>query len=435
MSVRLLQRKISGFILGHGFPDENRTKLTWLIRLRWLAILSQMICLHFALNHGWINRAYISVYLFTIVNLAFLNACAFYLTRKLKNISNGIIFFQLLCDLSAVTFLLILTGGAWNPFLPIIFLHISLGAILLRGRTVLIFCLIVISSVLLLHSPADMPPALSKGPTSSQVLIPSQIMVSLLIFILTYWLTCSLSLQKKFSEKLQAENNRIDKLRALGALSSGFSHEFATPLNTIKLRIERLARKNQLYENDDYKTILKAVSQCENAIRQMSNSSLSNEKTNFEKKNIAQIIKDISRSWNSKTRNASVYINENAEKVECFIPVLAFTKAFVDILDNAEQATISTNKAYEFIPILVTLSIENKYISLSILDEGSGWPEVVQKYAGQPFVTTKTDGVGLGLYNAFTFASAVGGHFLLENNIKQGACARFLIPIYEGGQL
>ncbi len=438
MSFQTIHKKITNYLLGNGFPDENRTKMTWLIRLRWLAICTQFVTLYFAITMKWIDSPFISLYLITIINLTILNICAYYLTRKLTHISIYIVFFQLLCDLSAVTFLLLLTGGVWNPFVQIIFLNISLGAILLRGKIALLFFIFAICCVLFLHYPTYMPPSISIFPITSRILLPAQLIVCSLIFLFTHWLSCSLSLQKKYTEKLQNENNRIDKLRALGALSSGFSHEFATPLNTIKLRSSRLARKNNLENNEDFRIILKAIHQCENAIKQMHSRTLSDNETYFEQKNIADLVNKIINSWHTKDRIVNLNIEEKVNYCICSIPVFPFTKAFIDILDNAEQATLSSDNQSleqhkEFIS--VTLKIESDFVSLSVCDKGPGWPEIVKKYAGQPFVTTKESGVGLGLYNGFTFASAVGGKFILSNNKYGGACAQFLIPIYKKGVL
>lgn len=436
MSFSIFHKKIMTLLLDHRFPDENRIKLTWLIHLRWIAMCAQFIALYFAITMKWIDTPFISLYLVTVANLAILNLCASYFAKKFINISIFIVFFQLLCDLSAVTFLLLLTGGVWNPFVQIIFLNISLGAFLLRGKIAFFFFLFAISCVLFLHYPTYMPQALAAYPMKSGILLPAQLIVSSIIFLFTHWLSCALSSQKNYAEKLQNENSRIDKLRALGALSSGFSHEFATPLNTIKLRASRLARKNNLEDNDDFKIILKAIQQCENAIRQMHNRTLSEDKIYFEPKNIADLIQNIIQSWHTKERMINLKIEEKVRNSICSIPVLPFTKAFIDILDNAEQANQSNNKKFTKnynVTISIHLQMNGHFISLSVQDNGPGWPEIVKKYAGQPFVTTKESGVGLGLYNGFTFASAVGGNFILKDNINGGACAQFLIPIFKEG--
>ena len=287
--------------------------------------------------------------------------------------------------------------------------------------------------MLFLHYPTFTPPAFSIYPMNTRFLLPAQLIVSSLLFLITHWLSYSLSSQKKYSEKLLEDNNRIDKLRALGAISAGFSHEFATPLNTIKLRSSRLIRKNNLEENDDIKVILKAILQCENAIKQMHTKTLSEDETNFEVVNISEIVNKIILSWSSKEKLIHYNLNSNVKKISCYIPILAFTKAFIDLLDNAEQAS-KISESNKNIFIIVELFKKDDFIHLIVKDNGIGWPEIVKKYAGKPFVTTKENGVGLGLYNGFTFASAVGGKLILSDNINgEGACAQFQIPVYKEG--
>jgi hypothetical protein len=46
---------------------------------------------------------------------------------------------QLAADILGLSALLILTGGAWNPMVPILLVHSVLGALLLEGRLGLVF--------------------------------------------------------------------------------------------------------------------------------------------------------------------------------------------------------------------------------------------------------------------------------------------------------
>jgi C4-dicarboxylate-specific signal transduction histidine kinase len=62
------------------------------------------------------------------------------------------------------------------------------------------------------------------------------------------------------------------------------------------------------------------------------------------------------------------------------------------------------------------------------MDRGPGWPEVVRKHFGEPFITTKPDGVGLGLYYVHNLTEAVGAQFTLEDRENGGAEARISVP-------
>ena len=65
----------------------------------------------------------------------------------------------------------------------------------------------------------------------------------------------------------------------------------------------------------------------------------------------------------------------------------------------------------------------------SVQDRGSGWPEVVRRHLGEPFVTTKPEGVGLGLYYVHSLSEAIGAELTLADREFGGAEARISLPI------
>jgi C4-dicarboxylate-specific signal transduction histidine kinase len=59
---------------------------------------------------------------------------------------------------------------------------------------------------------------------------------------------------------------------------------------------------------------------------------------------------------------------------------------------------------------------------------------VVRTHFGQPFVTTKADGVGLGLYYVHTLAEALGAELRIEDRSEGGAAATLSLPAYAGAE-
>jgi len=64
-----------------------------------------------------------------------------------------------------------------------------------------------------------------------------------------------------------------------------------------------------------------------------------------------------------------------------------------------------------------------------VLDRGEGWPDVVRHHLGEPFVTTKPDGVGLGLYYVYNLAAAIGARLHLVDRPDGGAIAQLSLPL------
>jgi signal transduction histidine kinase len=71
----------------------------------------------------------------------------------------------------------------------------------------------------------------------------------------------------------------------------------------------------------------------------------------------------------------------------------------------------------------------NGRFTIEIRDDGTGVDPVVAERVFDPFVSTKRDGVGLGLVNARSVVESHGGTIRLEPNSPRGTIARIMLPI------
>ena len=57
----------------------------------------------------------------------------------------------------------------------------------------------------------------------------------------------------------------------------------------------------------------------------------------------------------------------------------------------------------------------------------------MRRHLGEPFVTTKPEGVGLGLYYVHSLAQAIGADLTLDDRDFGGAVAKISLPIVPAG--
>ncbi len=405
-------------------PAQSSAQLAWIVRLRWIALLAQAGTIVPALEFQLLERSLLPYFVGVIVVLAVINVATWTWLRTSSTIGQHVVLAQLGIDIAVLSSLLALTGGAWNPMVPILFVHAGIGALLLEGQQSLFFFVLLIGSLVLLQIFGHIPPGLHGKLVPATILFPAQLLVALVFWILTAWLSRTLNALHLQFTMSREHKTRIDRLRAVGALAAGLSHEFATPLNTAQLKLSRLGRRHGLEEDPDHATATEALRRCGDVLRHMAGAPLSPEGLDLEMVDVRELVQQVCDSISQLPDSATIHCrSDGGAGREALLPTLAFSQALINLIDNAIESGGDEE------PIEVHVSGERDRIEVSVLDRGDGWPEVVRAHIGQPFVTTKANGVGLGLYFVHTLAEALGAEFRLDDRDDGGAIATITLPV------
>ena len=403
-------------------PAGNRQKVIWIVRLRWLALIAQILSIAPAMEFHVLELSQLPAFVGVISALAMWNASTWLALRKERKVHPAQILIQLSADIAALSALLALTGGGWNPMVPILLVHTVLGAMLLEGQLSLLFFGVLILCLLSLQSFSHVPSGLEATLVPARMQFSAQLVVAVVFWITTAWLSRGMtSLQGHFAF-LRERKTRIDRLRAVGALAAGLSHEFATPLNTAMLRLRRLARKEGLENHPDLLAAADALDRCEEVLRHMSGAQLRPERLSLDPVNVAELVDRVCSSVTHSHDDATIHTKiDRRGPPRALLPAVAFSQALLNLIDNALQAGRGQ-------PVEVIVRSQAGRIDVVVLDRGDGWPDVVRTHLGEPFVTTKPDGVGLGLYYVHSLSEAVGAELILEDRAEGGAAARISLP-------
>lgn len=398
-------------------------KLVWIVRLRWIALLAQIGAIYPALHFELLEAERLPGFSAVIGVLAALNTATWLWLRRGGVASQPLVLFQLGTDAMALSAMLALTGGAWNPVAPILFVHAVLGSLLLEGRLSLYFFGMLLGCLFFIQGFANIPPGLRGTLVPPEILFPAQLLFAVVFWILTAWLSRTLTSMQSNFLVLRERKTRIDRLRAVGALAAGLSHEFATPLNTAQLKLRRLARTHGLENDSDLATASEALARCGEVLRHMAGSQLQPEGLALEESDIDDLVEQVCTSLSQVNPDATIkFLAAGRSPRRALVPAVAFSQAVLNLIDNALQAG-GPGK-----PVEVVVSTRPNVVEVRVLDRGDGWPAIVRRHFGEPFVTTKPDGVGLGLYYVHTLAEALGAELLLEERSAGGAVARIVLP-------
>jgi two-component system sensor histidine kinase RegB len=395
---------------------ETKSKINLLLKLRFWALAGQCAVIWPALQMKWLERADLAPYGLVVASFVILTILSKYAIKyHVIKATQSFVFFQLALDSLALSMLLKLTGGPWNPFAPLLLFHAALGAILLRGAWLTYFVLFIVWCLILMHLSPSIPSALSVQPTPSVVLFPAQSLVLLFFVGLLIWVSSQLEEQKKTLARMREEKDHIDRLRAFGVIATGFSHEFATPLATLRLKLRRLKNKESLECDPDLEVAIEAASQAERSLKSLMHQKFLPAETDFSPLEVASSIENILQTWSHEKEFVELISSLQRGWVKA--PPVSFTQMIIDVLDNACRANKETGKQH----ISVNMTSTPSKIELSFSDQGPGFPAWMLDHIGEPFFSTHSQGSGLGLYHAHVLCQAMGGKLKIENLAAGGA--------------
>jgi signal transduction histidine kinase len=104
-------------------------------------------------------------------------------------------------------------------------------------------------------------------------------------------------------------------------------------------------------------------------------------------------------------------------------------QVLIDLLTNAHQAISGAGKGS--LIRLQTKSADDpdaSWVTVRVIDDGPGIPEMHLTRVFEPFFTTKDEGTGFGLYLASEILKEQGGRLTASNNPNGGACFVIWLP-------
>ena len=377
------------------YVNENHLKASLIISLRWLILIVEFLI---AFTYGLRNQLTWSTYgivVISVIVLVIFNTIITIGIKEKKSISTLSLASQLLFDLCQLFIFLKLIMPQSNPLIEIFYLPLIVAIITLPFAWNFFFSLIVGGSIASFYLSAHADHHNYHH------------FYSHLFTLILLWVTLNLlmSFIRHFQKRLESVQNykqRMDHLKVVGAMTSGFSHQMATPLNTIKLRLDRMNR-NKNFSQDDLNSAQMALGQCEKALRDLS-------QLRIEKKDNLNEIIDVKKFCEELIKNSypelSIEIDENITTFCCHPQLL--TQTLLDLFDNAFDSSIAEDISFKIYQ-------EAEHINFEIINQKSSLPNSILEKLGEPFNSTKELGAGLGLFNAFNSALVLKGVFKIFN--------------------
>lgn len=226
--------------------------------------------------------------------------------------------------------------------------------------------------------------------------------------------------ERNKAQQLLAES---EKLSTLGLLAAGIAHEIRNPLTALKGFLKLMS--SHPVKQDHLSIMESELNRIEAIVNELlflskpKNHSISF----FDMRELVEevisflephaLLNKATLLFSPKPRAARINGDRNQLK-----------QVFINLIKNAIEATHPGKT------IRIDGVVKNGEIRMSVKDEGDGIaPEILEKL-GQPFISTKEKGTGLGLMVCYNIIGNHGGRIDVRSNFGRGTIVTVCLPAY-----
>ena len=229
----------------------------------------------------------------------------------------------------------------------------------------------------------------------------------------------------------------LGRAAVLGELSGAFAHELAQPLTAIlgnaEAALELLPPETPALSDirDMLRDIVKDDVRASEVIQRL-RSMLTQGEIQRRPVDLNQVVRDVLALARSDliTRNVSVTTQLDTQAPLVVADPVQLQQVLLNLIVNACEAMSGSPPSQRRLTITTHTVDEGRTLECSVVDRGCGLPPGDAERIFQPFVTTKKQGLGLGLAICRSIIEGHGGRLWAENNPAEcGAIFRFTASI------
>lgn len=419
--------------------DEN---VDWLIRLRWVAIVGQLLTItivHWGLlvPVAW-GPLLVIVGLTALTNVAIRTGAGGIRIRRPRHLATVMVI-----DLLALTALLYYTGGPFNPFLVFYFVNLALAAVVLPARWSWVLAVIAVACIgviYIFHVPVQRLLERSVGDSPIANLYHQGLFAGFGVcaLVIVYFITrvrSELLLREHELREAQLRQVQSERLESLATLAAGAGHELASPLSTIAVIANDLSRHldgADVPESvlEDVALIRSELAHCRAILDRMSGFAGEVAGEQVARHSVAAVLHQVLEGVRRKER-VTLSVDDRLRRVELEVPIEGVAQAIRGVITNGIDASVAGEH------VNVDVEADDKWVTLTVRDEGTGMPADVLARVGEPFFTTKEvgSGMGLGVFLTRNVLNRLGGELSLVSTAGEGTTATIRIPRAAGDGL
>ena len=245
--------------------------------------------------------------------------------------------------------------------------------------------------------------------------------------------------ERKRSEKEKHQTRerlaQFGRLSTLGEMAASLAHELNQPLTAIATYTQACQRLIESGQSDNDE-ILAALKKC-NSQAQRAGEVIRRLRQFVKKRELGRrevscndIIRDVAALAEVDARDNGIPLTIDIAKglPKIMVDAVQIQQVILNLIRNGIDAMMNMEQYDEGISVSVSKS-ENHNVTIAVTDHGSGITEEAEKMIFQPFFTTKSSGMGLGLAICRSIIESHGGVLNFTKNPSGGTTFFFTVPV------
>lgn len=234
--------------------------------------------------------------------------------------------------------------------------------------------------------------------------------------------------RERHLSELQSELIHVSRLNELGQMVSALAHEVNQPLTAMSNYVSGMRRLLAAGKRQDAELAMERIAEQAGRARQ-----IIQRLRNLVTKNAGERrVESLTTVIEEASALALVGIGQGlklkiqvaAVAAEAVIDRIQIQQVLLNLMRNAAEAMDSSARR----ELSITTSRAEDMIEISVADTGPGLPELVRARLFEPFVTTKPNGMGVGLSVCRAIVEAHGGELRAEDAEGGGTVFRLTVP-------
>ncbi|MED4808827.1 PAS domain-containing protein [Bacillus atrophaeus] len=230
---------------------------------------------------------------------------------------------------------------------------------------------------------------------------------------------------RDISERKQTEELMLksEKLSIAGQLAAGIAHEIRNPLTAIKGFLQLM--KPTMEGNEHYFDIVfSELSRIELILSELLMLAKPQQHAFKEHLNLKKLISEVTALLETQANLNEIFIKTAFQRDSIFIngDQNQLKQVFINLIKNAVESMPDGGT------VEIDTTEDEHSVHVTIKDEGEGIPEKVLKRIGEPFLTTKEKGTGLGLMVTFNIIENHQGTIQVDSKPEKGTAFKISFP-------